>query len=75
MKFLKDIVTGADNETHDIGRWSWIVSLFGVIGVVCFNIYHGAIVDVLNMSQALGAVVLAHGGALFAKSKTEPVEK
>lgn len=72
MKPLNDLLTGKDNETHDIGRWSWALSMLAVIGSGASNIWHSGIIDLLQLAQAIGAVVLAHGGALFAKSKTEP---
>ena len=72
MKIFNDLLTGADNQTHDVGRWSWVISMFSVIGAASFNIWHGAVVDLMQFSQAIGAIVLAHGGAIFAKAKTEP---
>jgi hypothetical protein len=75
MKFIKDQLTGIDGESFDIGRCSWAVSLLTIIGSVVFNAYKGAMIDVLVLSQAIGAIVLSHGGAIFVKAKTEPEQK
>ena len=65
-------MTGKDGETHDLGRWSWVVSTASVIGGGVWNAVHAGAVDVMQLAQAIGVVVAAHGGALWAKSKTEP---
>ena len=70
---LKDLFTGQNNQTHDIGRWSWAISIFSVIGGGAWNALHGVTVDLMQFAQALGVVVAAHGGALWAKKSTEPV--
>ena len=70
---FRDIVTGKDGATHDIGRWSWLVSTASVIGGGAWNAIHGGVVDLMALAQALGLVVTAHGVALFAKKDTEPV--
>ena len=30
-KVFNDLLTGADNQTHDIARWSWMISLIAVL--------------------------------------------
>lgn len=72
MKPINDLLTGKDNETHDIGRYSWLVSMVTVAGAAVSNVWHAGIVDLMQLAQAIGVIVVAHGGALFAKSKTEP---
>lgn len=71
-KICTDMMTGKDGQTHDLGRWSWAVSTISVIGGAAWNAVHAGVVDVLQVAQAIGVVVAAHGGALWAKSKTEP---
>jgi hypothetical protein len=72
MSIVNDLLTGKDGESHDIGRWSWAVSIFSVISAAGWNAVHAGVVDLVGFSQAIGAIVLAHGGALFVKAKTEP---
>jgi hypothetical protein len=69
---LMQMVTGRDNKTHDLGRWSWVVSTCSVIGGGVWNAVHAGAVDVMQLAQAIGVVVAAHGGALWAKQATEP---
>jgi len=66
------IVTGIDNQTHDLGRWSWIVCTFSVIVHEGFNIWKNVPTDIEKFAMALGIVVAAHGAALGFKAKTEP---
>lgn len=72
MNLINQLLTGKDNTTHDIGRWSWLVSLLAVIGTTAFNLAHGAVVDLMQLAGALGAVAGAHGVSIMAKSSTEP---
>lgn len=72
---IKQLFTGKDGETQDLGRWSWAISIFSVIGGCAWNAIHGGVVDVMQFAQAIGVVVAAHGGALWAKASTEPTAK
>ena len=72
MNWLKHLVTGSDNTTHDLGRWSWVASFVSVIGATVHNAMHGAVIDVQALATALGAVAGTHGLALWAKKDTEP---
>ena len=72
MTILRDLFTGKDNETHDLGRWSWAITTLATIAGGIFNAVHAGAVDLLQFAQAIGALVLAHGGALWAKKDTEP---
>ena len=72
MDFLKQLFTGRDNKTHDLGRWSWAAATVSVIGGGAWNAVHAGAVDLMAFAQAIGVVVAAHGGALWAKKDTEP---
>jgi uncharacterized membrane protein len=69
---FQQLMTGKDGQTHDLGRWSWVVSTASVIGAGAWNALHAGAVDVMQLAQAIGVVVAAHGGALWAKRATEP---
>lgn len=71
-KILQDLFSGKDGITHDIGRWSWVVTTAGIIGAAIWNAIHGSVIGLSELAQAFGINVAAHGGALFAKAKTEP---
>ena len=71
-KVFKDLLTGVNGESHDLGRWSWICSAIGVTVAAAWNAYHGIQVDIMNLANAYAVVAGAHGVALFAKKDTEP---
>jgi len=71
MKWLNDILTGIDNKTHDLGRWSWAISLGAVIAAGLHTAWHG-VIDLIAFGTAIAAVVGAHGVALGLKANTEP---
>lgn len=71
-KPVKDLFTGRDGETQDIARWSWAFSLLGILAATTANFIHGHAIDLVALGTAIGAVVGAHGAALWAKKDTEP---
>lgn len=75
FEFLKHLVTGKDNSTHDLGRYSWIVSMLTVVGHSVWSLVSHTAVDLMNLAQALAVVVAAHGAAIWAKKDTEPDNK
>lgn len=72
MKWLRDLFTGKDGLTHDLGRWSWAASFGAVVGAAAANWWHGAAIGIRELAEAIGVVVAAHGAALWAKKDTEP---
>lgn len=72
---VKHVLTGKDGETHDIGRWSWAITTLSVLAGGIWNAVHTGVADLMVFSQAIGVLAVAHGGALFAKAKTEPEVK
>lgn len=72
MKFLKDLFTGKDNVTHDIGRWSWFICTISIISGAAANWYHGVAIDLTSFGVALSGIAGAHGIALGLKKDTEP---
>ena len=69
---VRDLLTGKDGATHDLGRWSWAGSWIAVIGHSVWAAVSHAAVDVMQLAQALAVVAGAHGAALWAKRDTEP---
>lgn len=69
---LTNLLTGADNQTHDIGRWSWAGSFAAVVSLTAWKAWHGESVSVTDLAEALGIVSGAHCVGLMAKAKTEP---
>lgn len=72
MKIFLDLLTGVDNKTHDLGRWSWALSLLAVLFAGIWQMIKIGTVDLVQYASALGMVGGAHGVALLAKKDTEP---
>lgn len=72
MSILRDLFTGADGVSHDLGRWSWAGSWAAVVGLAGWHAYHGTAPSIGDLAQSLSVVAAAHGAALFAKQQTEP---
>ena len=72
MSIVRQLLTGIDGATHDLGRWSWAGSFLAVTAAAVGNWWHGVALDVMALAQALGVVAAAHGAALWAKKDTEP---
>jgi hypothetical protein len=72
MEILKQLFTGRDGKTQDIGRWSWVMCMFAILGHSVWSGTRGTPVDLVQLATALGMVVAAHGAALWAKASTEP---
>lgn len=66
------MICGADNQTVDLGRVSWILSTFSCLGFAIFNAHQEHHVDLMVFAQAVSIIVAAHGIAIFAKKDTEP---
>lgn len=69
---LLQVVTGKDNQTHDLGRWSWVICTASVLGHDAWQLTHSVPVDIKDLALALSAVAGAHGVALGMKASTEP---
>lgn len=72
MEWLKHLLTGKDNVTHDIARHSWLATTLATIGGAVWNALHAGAVDLMQFAQAIGVIVAAHGGAIWAKKDSEP---
>lgn len=72
-KELKNLLTGKDNETHDLGRWSWVISMVAFMFGFAWELFNHVAIDFVKFSQAIATIVGAHAGALWVKKDTEPV--
>lgn len=72
MRALLELVTGKDNRTHDLGRWSWAICMLAVLAHDAWQLRGGAEVNIKDLAIALAAVAAAHGVALGLKASTEP---
>lgn len=74
-KILNDLLTGADNKTHDIARWSWMISLFAVMFAAGYELVHNAMPSIKDFAEAVSIISGAHGAAVMLKKDTEPKEQ
>jgi len=68
---IKQLLTGKDNETYDLGRVAWLIGLVAVIGVAAYEMIHGN-VSLRELAESIGIVSGASGVSIMAKKETEP---
>lgn len=71
-KFVKDLFTGRDNKTYDIGRVLWFGSAVAFVGLTAYAIHQGGIFDPIAWGTGMAAIIGAGGVALGFKASTEP---
>jgi len=70
-EIVKQLLTGKDNETYDIGRVTWLIGLVAVIGLAFYEVLYST-VSIRELAESLGIVSAAGGASVAMKSKTEP---
>jgi hypothetical protein len=70
-QFFKQLLTGKDNETYDIGRVTWLLGILAVIGLAIYEVMHTTI-SLRELAEALGIVTGASGASVMMKKDTEP---
>lgn len=73
-KFFKDIFTGRDNRTYDMGRVLWFQSVQAFIAISVYALYKGGSFDPVTWGAGLAALIGAGGAAIGLKSNTEPMD-
>jgi len=68
---LKQLLTGKDNQTYDLGRVAWLVGLLAIIGVAAYQLINNN-VSLRELAEAIGIVSGASGVSIMAKKETEP---
>jgi len=68
---LKQLLTGKDNQTYDLGRVTWLLGFVAVIGLAGYEVMHGS-VNLKELAEALGIVSGASGASVMMKKDTEP---
>jgi len=69
---ISQILTGKDNQTNDIARWSWLISLAVVIGLAIYEVMNHAGFSIREFAESVGIISGAHGAAVMMKKDTEP---
>jgi hypothetical protein len=72
MTWLNQLLTGKDNQTHDLGRWTWALSILTLIGLAIWQVAQAHPVSLRELAESLGLVSGAGGASLWAKKDTEP---
>ena len=72
MAGLKQMFTGKDNKTLDLGRVLWAKAVVAFLGLAFYGVYKGNPVDYMAFGTGLAAVLAAGGAAIGFKAKTEP---
>ena len=73
MIFVKQLFTGCDNSTADIGRVLWCVSIVAFVSMAGYSLATGHYVfDPISYGGGLASLIAAGGAALRFKSGTEP---
>jgi succinate-acetate transporter protein len=74
MSFFTHIVTGKDNNTHDIARWAWFLGFLVVAFAAIYLIYTCKEISLTELAGALGIVSGSGAASVAAKqmSGAEP---
>jgi hypothetical protein len=71
-KIINDLLTGKDNQTHDLGRWTWLIGFFAVIVIAIYEVMQSKAINLTELASALGIVSGAGGASVMMKSNSEP---
>jgi len=71
---LNQLLTGRDNKTHDIARWSWFITTVVIIVGAIWNTYYGHVFSMQDFAKSIGIIAGAHGASVFMKKDSEPSE-
>lgn len=71
QEIIRQLLTGKDNTTYDLGRVSWLVGMIAVIALAAYEVLHGS-VSLRELAESLGIISAAGGASVAMKSKTEP---
>jgi hypothetical protein len=69
---LKQLLTGKDNETHDIGRWTWLIGFVAIICIAIYEVMQAHQISLTELAEALGLVSGAGGASVMMKKDAEP---
>ena len=71
-KMIKDCGTGADGETHDVGRWLWMIGVLSYIAFSGYSLFKGQPWHPQEFGLGFGGVLAGGGAGIGLKAKTEP---
>ena len=71
-KVLHDLLTGQDNQTNDIARWSWMITTIVIIVGAIYNAFNANVFGIRDFAESIGIIAGAHGAAVLMKKDSEP---
>ena len=75
MSIIKQLLTGVDGETHDIGRWGGVISFAVGLGLEIFAVVETKPFDFMAYGLGVAAMATGIGALLRLKKDTEPGAK
>jgi hypothetical protein len=66
------LLTGKDNKTQDIARWSWMITTIVVIVGALWNGFNSNLFGLRDFAESIGIITGAHGAAVLMKRDSEP---
>lgn len=69
---IKDLFTGKDNATLDLGRILWAKGSVVFSGLSIYHVIHTQTFDYVAFGTGFAGILAAGGAALWAKKDTEP---
>jgi hypothetical protein len=69
---IKQLLTGRDNQTYDIARVAWAISILAVLSVAGYQVITNGAVNLRELAESLGIVSGAGGASVWAKKDSEP---
>ncbi|RYD47941.1 MAG: hypothetical protein EOP83_27260 [Verrucomicrobiaceae bacterium] len=73
-KFFRDIFTGRDNKTYEMGRVLWFQSVQAFILITMYSLYKGNDFDPITWGAGVAALIAGGGAAIKLKQESEPNE-
>ena len=72
IEILKQLLTGKDNQTHDLGRWTWFIGFTAIIVIAAYEVFQTKTISLTELASALGIVSGAGGASVMMKQNSEP---
>lgn len=69
---IKDILTGIDGQSYDIGRVLWSVGVVSYIIYGGWHLFLDHLYNPLDYGAGFGAILAGGGAGIGLKAKTEP---
>ena len=74
-KIFKDLLTGIDNDTYDIGRVTWLFTFLSYHGLAICSFLSGYPWSAIDIATGNCSMAVCFAANLKIKKETEPTEK